>query len=258
MKKTMVTTLCAGALMVAGLLLPQFAQADPAAGTTKTDSKTGMKFVWIPKGCFTMSSEEGYNNERMPHKVCFKKGFWMGKYEVTQSQYERIMGNNPSKFEGYMHPVENVSWNEARDFVEEMSYVSGHNVRLPSEAEWEYACKAGRNSKYCGPGGRADRLGWYRDNSSDKTHTVGGKRPNAWGLYDMSGNVSEWVQDYYHENYRGAPTDGSAWQEGGMDTHVLRGGSWKYDLDSLRSTDRGWLMPSLHYATHGFRVVLDD
>jgi len=196
-----------------------------------------MEFVWIPKGCFTMGSEDGGKDERMPHKVCFENGFWMGKYEVTQAQYLRIMETSPSKFKGDDHPVEQVSWNDAKDFIDEMSYVSGHDVRLPSEAEWEYACKAGVNSKYCGRG-NPSRLGWHDGNSDDKTHSVGGKRPNGWGLYDMSGNVWEWVQDCYHKNYRGAPTDGSAWQEGGCGKRVLRGGSWVSDPNYVRSTAR--------------------
>ena len=259
MKNNFKTTIISAVLMMAAsaIMLPQITQADPAAGATKTDSKTGMEFVWIPKGCFTMGSEEGEKAERMPHKVCLKKGFWMGKYEVTQAQYERIMDNNPSKFKGDDRPVDNVSWNDARDFIEEMSYVSGHDVRLPSEAEWEYACKAGRNSKYCGPGGNADRLSWNDNNSGGKTHTVGGKRANGWGLYDMSGNVWEWVQDCYHKNYRGSPTDGSAWQEGGCGKRVLRGGSWYSTPHSLRSAARSRTAADDRDDNLGFRLVQD-
>ena len=154
-------------------------QAEPIAGTIKSEPKTGMQFVWIPSGCFKMGSEAGAADEKPVHDVCFNQGFWMGKYEVTQAQYESVMEENPSEFKGEPNkPVEKVNWSDARFMAAEMSYVAKGSYRLPSEAEWEYACKAGRESTYCGAGDLASRLGWYDGNSGKTTHLIGEKKPN--------------------------------------------------------------------------------
>lgn len=229
------------------------AASEPAAGKVWAEPKTGMEFVWVPSGCFNMGGSE--DDEGPVHKVCVK-GFWMGRYEVTQAQYRQVMDKNPSQFLGSDKPVEQVSWDDASNFAEEMGNNTGTKVRLPSEAEWEYACRAGgAHEKYCGPGGRPDRLAWYRDNSGKQTHAVGQLAPNDWGLYDMSGNVWELTQDCEHESYRGAPADGSAWKSGDCGSRVVRGGSWAGISDNLRAAVRSDIDTGIRFYIYGFRVA---
>jgi formylglycine-generating enzyme required for sulfatase activity len=149
--------------------------------------------------------------------------------------------------------VENVSWDDIQLFIQKLNALTGKTYRLPSEAEWEYACRAGKDSPYCG-GDHLYSVAWYGDNSESTTHPVGRKQANAFGLYDMSGNVWEWVQDWKHENYNGAPTDGSAW-EGGGKYRVLRGGSWNYDSQNLRAANRYDDGPSEWSNLSGFRLA---
>ncbi|MGC2457544.1 MAG: formylglycine-generating enzyme family protein [Gallionellaceae bacterium] len=225
----------------------------PVAGTLWTEPKTRMKFVWVPSGCFRMGGDG--HNEQPVHQVCVK-GFWMGRYEVTQAQYQQVIGINPSNFIGSNRPVDQVSWDDASNFTQEMSYSTGTKVRLPSEAEWEYACRAGgAHEKYCGGGGKPDRLAWYKANSKGRTHPVGQLAPNAWGLYDMSGNVWEWTQDCYNGNYNGAPADGSAWKSGNCGRRMLRGGAWYDDRANLRAADRNDDGTGDRINNNGFRVV---
>jgi formylglycine-generating enzyme required for sulfatase activity len=156
--------------------------------------------------------------------VCVK-GFYLGRTEVTQEQYQRLTGANPSRFKGGSLPVEQVTWGEAKSFADELAYRSGQKIRLPSEAEWEHACRAGGQTEYCGRGS-VENLAWYDANSDRRTHPVGQKRANEWGLHDMSGNVWEWVEDCWNGSYQGAPTDGKAWLSGDCARRVKRGGSW--------------------------------
>jgi len=203
-----------------------------------------------------MGSTNGDADENPVHQVTINYSFLMGKYEVTQAQWQSVMGDNPSLFKDCVNcPVESVSWDDAQNFINKLNAGNdGFRYRLPTEAEWEYACRAGTTGDYAG---NLSEMAWYRENSGDKTHVVGGKQPNAWGLADMHGNVWEWCQDWYHETYYGVPTDGSAWLSGGEPNfRVVRGGSW-FDLASnLRSADR-----SKNYASgargnrYGFRVV---
>jgi formylglycine-generating enzyme required for sulfatase activity len=208
---------------------------------------------------------EVINEQEMPqHKVKIK-AFEIGKYEVTQAQWQAIMGaesplfyqpnDNPSYFKncGDTCPVENVSWNDIQKFIEKLNAKTGKTYRLPSEAEWEYACRAGKSTKYCG-GNNADTVAWHDGNSDRKTHPVGKKQPNGFGLYDMSGNVREWVQDGYHDNYNGAPSNGAAW--GGGQFKVLRGGSSGFEKRSdLRAAARGHSDPSDQGEYIGFRLA---
>ncbi len=253
-------------LFMAVLTTPALADArkpssnEPNAGTLWTEPKTGMIFSWLPSGCFQMGGD-GDKDEQPVHKVCVK-GFWMGRYEVTQSQYQQVMGKNPSHFGGSNHPVENVSWDDASSFAEEMSYSTGTKVRLPSEAEWEYACRAGGvHEKFCGGGGRLERMAWFSDNSSSpvnpsgETHPVGALSSNDWDLYDMSGNVWEWVADEYHDSYKGAPTDGSVWKGGGNGKRVLRGGSWSSVAQNARAAIRYGIGPVIRNEYSGFRLA---
>jgi len=233
-----------------------------------------MKLVLIPAGKFMMGSpdsEKGHvNNEGPQHEVTISKPFYMGVTEVTQAQYEAIMGANPSTFKGETNPVENVSCNDATEFCKKLSEKTRQAVRLPTEAEWEYACRAGSKTKFCF--GDADEgLGdyaWYHANSGGTTHPVGQKKPNAWGLYDMHGNLWEWCSDWYAQNYADAkavdpqgPSSGMiasywAWVTSVTPTfRVLRDGSWYCGPDGCRSAARGGgLSPS--GGDYGFRVVV--
>ncbi len=206
-----------------------------------------------------MGSPSGDNAEKPVHEVCLK-GFKMGKYEVTQSQWRALMGSNPSRFSscGDDCPVEQVSWNDIQPFLQALKRKTGLNFRLPSEAEWEYACRGGKaNENYCG-GNEAGRVGWYNGNSGSKTHRVGGKAANGFGLYDMSGNVWEWTQDCWNGNYNDAPRYGSAWHSGDCSRRVLRGGSWNYDDDGMRAASRDWYTADYRYIHSGFRLLLQD
>lgn len=181
------------------------------------------EMIVIPAGSFEMG---GTDTQTMPiHRVDIK-GYALGRTEVTQGQWRTIMGNNPSHFSncGDSCPVEHVSWEGAQDFVRKLSQKTGKTYRLPSEAEWEYACRAGGKHTHCG-GENLDSLGWPRRSMFAEVHPVADKQPNAWGLYDMSGNVWEWAQDCWNDSYGGAPSDGSAWMSGDCSEHVVRGGS---------------------------------
>jgi formylglycine-generating enzyme required for sulfatase activity len=169
------------------------------------------------------------SDEKPQHRVRITKPFYLGKYLVTQEQWEAVMGNNPSHFKGPKNPVEQVSWDDCQQFLRQAQRevgVRGGKFQLPTEAQWEYACRAGSTTRYCF-GDDESGLGeyaWYDKNSGNKTHPVGEKKPNAWGLYDMHGNVWEWCQDWYDGGYyANSPTDDPT---GPGSNRVLRGGSW--------------------------------
>ena len=220
----------------------------------------GMEFKLIPAGTFTMGDASGLNNET-PHEVTLTKPFKMGVHEVTQDQYEQVMGVNPSEYKGADNPVETVSWEDAVEFCRKLSELpaekeAGNVYRLPTEAEWEYACRAGTTTKYSF-GDDDSELGdyaWHSKNSVLKTHPVGSKLPNAWGLYDMYGNVGEWCQDWYGEYPSGAVTDPSGATSGSL--RVFRGGGWFGPAVECRSAGRGRFLPSYRYYFFGFRVSL--
>lgn len=201
-------------------------------------NQIGMELVSVPAGSFMMGSENGSSDEKLVHQVTIRKGFYMGKYEVTQAQWQQVMKGNPSNFKNCQQcPIENVSWDDAQGFIRKLNAMNdGYVYRLPTEAEWEYACRAGTTGDYAGG---LDAMAWYYENSGNMTHPVGQKQPNAFGLYDMLGNVWEWCEDWYHDSYNGAPTDGSAWESGGeRKQRVLRGGSWIDIATYLRSAYR--------------------
>jgi formylglycine-generating enzyme required for sulfatase activity len=226
-----------------------------------------LEMIAIPGGSFVMGSptnteSQQENNERPQHKVNISP-FFMGKYEVTQEQWQAVMENNPSNFIGAKLPVEKVSWNDAVEFCEKLSQKTGKTYRLPSEAEWEYACRARTKTpfhfgetitpdlvNYNGyPYGSAQ---WGLDRK--QTTDVGSFPPNAFGLYDMHGNVNEWCSDSWNNNYNGAPNDGSSW-ETHYDLRVFRGGSWKCNAVHCRSAYRaGYGAGDL--SSTGFRVAL--
>jgi len=226
--------------------------------TPKTyTSSIGMKFYLVPGGEFMMGSGE-YDPEKPVHRVKISKPFYLGTYPVMQKQWMSVMGNNPSYFKGDKLPVETVSWNDVQDFITKLNEKEGGNkYRLPTEAEWEYAARAGTTTRFSF-GDNESNLGdyaWYDANSGNKTHDVGQKKSNPWGLYDMHGNVWEWVQDSWHSDYNGAPTDGSSWEIVEGSSWVLRGGCCnRYARDCRSAARRGGAPDSRSYAL-GFRLL---
>ncbi|WP_051294877.1 SUMF1/EgtB/PvdO family nonheme iron enzyme [Maridesulfovibrio bastinii] len=223
-------------------------------GKTWRDPTTGIEFVWVPGGCFQMGSNSGGKDEKPVHEVCVD-GFWLGKYEVTQAEWQRVMGNNPSHFKGDRNPVETVSWNDAQEFIKRMNAKGNGTFRLPTEAEWEYAARSGgRDETYAG-GNDVDRVAWYNGNSGKKTHPVGTKAPNGLGLYDMSGNVCEWCQDWYNKNaYSQHSRQNPIYSGGGFD-RVYRGGGWSSYAWGVRAANRCWIDPDCRNDDLGFRLL---
>ena len=218
------------------------------------DPTTGMEFVAVPEGCFQMGGAE-VSDELPVHQVCLS-AFSIGKYSVTQGQWKKVMGSNPSDFSscGDDCPVEQVSWNDVQQFISRLNSQSGSNYRLPTEAEWEYACRAGENHEYCGSND-IKAVAWYKDNSSGQTHSVGQKQPNAWGIYDMSGNVWQWVEDWYKSDYyRRSPKDNPLGSSSGS-YRVFRGGSWNLNLEAMRASFRNSKSPGFRDYGVGFRLV---
>jgi formylglycine-generating enzyme required for sulfatase activity len=215
------------------------------------------QMVRIPSGTFSMGSNKS-SDEKPIHSVTLSS-FYMSKYEVTQKQWREIMGEDPPElaFKGCDQcPVERVSWNDIQEFIKKLNNKTGKNYRLPTEAEWEYAARGGQNYKYAGSDNIED-VAWYSSNSDSKTHPVGQKSENGYGLYDMSGNVWEWCEDVWHKNYSGAPTNGSAWTSGGNSARrVLRGGSWSDTSVSCRAASRFNAAPTYGSNVSGFRLVL--
>jgi formylglycine-generating enzyme required for sulfatase activity len=215
----------------------------------------GIEFKLLPGGTFTM----GEGNET-PHQVTLTNAFELGVYEVTQEQYEAVMGTTPSKFTGGQNPVEQVSWDDAVEFCRKLSALpaekkAGYVYRLPTEAEWECACRAGTTTAYSF-GDSDSELGdyaWYNKNSERTTHPVGGKKPNAWGLYDMHGNVFEWCQDWHGDYPSGSLTDPTGAASGS--NRVNRGGSWNGSPDICRSAIRYRHTPGHRSSGLGFRVL---
>ncbi|MDK9723584.1 MAG: formylglycine-generating enzyme family protein [Sterolibacteriaceae bacterium MAG5] len=213
------------------------------------------EMVVIPAGSFTMGAA-GQPKTSPPHAVALRS-FAIGRHEVTQGQWQAVMGANPSRFAecGPECPVENISWHDAREFARRLSARTGKTYRLPSEAEWEYACRAGGGNDFCG-GDSAEPVAWY-GNEYGNPHPVGRKQANAWGLHDMSGNVWEWTQDCSHASYAGAPADGSAWETGECASRILRGGSWLSGPQYSRATLRFGFKPGFRAGDFGLRVVRD-
>ncbi len=217
--------------------------------------------VSLPAGEFLMGSPDSdpdaYQNEKPQHQVKLNS-FAIGKYPVTQAQYQAVMGKNPSRFKNNpQNPVEQVSWNDAQAFCKKLSQITGKTYRLPTEAEWEYACRAGTTSRFsfCDDANQLGDYAWYDGSSQKTTHPVGQKKPNAWGLYDMSGNVLEWCEDNWHNTNENAPRDGSAWLIKDNDYYIVRGGSWFSNPDNCRSAYRDLNSRRDSSLNNGFRVV---
>lgn len=230
----------------------------------------GMEFVLIPAGEFEMGSPSREKRRKLweshVHRVSIKKPFYLGRYPVTQEQWSKVTGSNPSFFRGEKHPVETVSWEEAQAFIRKLNTLENNGgrsaiYRLPTEAEWEYAARAGSTGSYFF-GNDETKLkehAWFLENSGLETHPVGLKKPNPWGLYDIYGNVGEWVQDEYHISYKGAPSDGRAWESSfqGISTQVRirRGGGWNGNAGCCRSAERLFAPQDKRLNSLGFRVV---
>ncbi len=225
-----------------------------------TESVTGMEFVWVPGGTFEMGDmgevfSDGNDEEKPVHSVTLK-GFWLSRYPVTQSQWQKVMGYNPSFFrEGGDYPVESVSWNQVQEFIKALNAKGSAKFRLPSEAQWEYACRSGGKAEKYSGGSNVGRVAWYGGNSQDSTHPVGRKDPNSLGLHDMSGNVWEWVEDRWHGSYNGAPTDGSAWVSGDVSFRGYRGGGWSDEPRLVRCASRNGDSPDFRDSDLGFRLL---
>lgn len=231
--------------------------------TTTFNNSFDVTFVKVPAGQFEMGSPDGKGEaqERPKHPVRLAAAFFMSAHEVTQAQWKRVTGTNPSKFKADNRPVDFVSWEDVQGFVKKINEQEQGNVeyRLPTEAEWEYACRAGSTSEYCfgdNPATLQD-YAWFDANSDGTTQSIKTRKPNAWGLYDMHGNAWEWCQDVWHDNYAGAPQDGKAWESGGnASKRVVRGGSWAFAAEDARSSFRMGIEASSRLGDSlGFRLV---
>ncbi len=221
---------------------------------TETYAGLNLEMIAVTGGTFTMGSSNSESDESPPHTVSVGN-FYMGKYEVTQAQWYAVMKNSPSRFGNCNNcPVENVSWNDIQEFLQKLNRGTGKNYRLPTEAEWEYAAKGGQGYTYAGSD-NIDQVAWYDGNSGSKTHPVGQKKPNGYGLYDMTGNVWEWCSDWYSSDYyESSPAANPQGPSSGSD-RVLRGGSWGYDAQDCRVANRIFNGPDCRDLNGGFRVV---
>jgi len=222
---------------------------------------TGIEMVLVKGGCFTMGDVfgDGEEDERPVHQVCLSD-YYIGRFEVTQAQWVKVMGKNPSSNRdcGPECPVDSVSWNDVQQFIERLNKQSGKKFRLPTEAEWEYAARSGgKDQKWAGTNDK-ERLGefaWYSDNAGTVMHPVGKKKPNGLGIYDMSGNATEWCLDWYDRDYyKNSPKDNPSGPPAGQ-RRVIRGGYYE-DAGSVRTTKRFNDSPDTVDGTYGFRLVL--
>ena len=290
-------------MTVTGVMATCLSSAEQAMAQADKElsNSIGMKLVLIPKGTFQMGSpesEEGHEKNETHHEVTISENYYLGVTEVTQEQYKKVMGTNPGRFQGEEisgdssnHPVEQVSWDDAVEFCKKLSDVpeekkAGRVYRLPTEAEWEFACRAGSEKAFFFGDDRRDLAdyAWFLNNSGDKemdfaallnrlkdnprgymdtllsagwaTHPVGEKKPNAWGLHDMHGNVWEWCSDYYGDYPKGAVTDPVKSKKGSL--RVFRGGSWDVEAAGCRSAFRLYGGPSSGGPNLGFRVALSS
>lgn len=227
-----------------------------------------MDFVYIPAGTFIMGSPEDelerHGDEGPLREVRISRGFYLGTYEVTQAQWKAVMDNNPSVFRNFpdadQHPVDMISWNDAQAFVDTLNTLGLGSFRLPTEAEWEYACRAGTDTRYYWGTDSSDwevhDYAWAFSLAEGRSHPVGQKESNAWGLYDMSGNVWEWCRDWRNGSYDPADTlDPTGAEEGTK--RVYRGGSWFNKPSTLRSANRNGHEPDLRFTNAGLRLVLE-
>jgi formylglycine-generating enzyme required for sulfatase activity len=242
------------------IIFVSFCWVQSAQAASFKDCPDCPEMISLPAGKFSMGVDAVNDDEaNWPQRIVSIKAFAMGKFEVTQDEWHAIMGNRPGMFKGERLPIEQITWKLAKEFTRKLSEKTGKTYRLATEAEWEYAARAGTESDYYF-GSQGDQLGdyaWYDDNSNETTHTVGQKLPNKFGLFDMYGNVWEWTEDCWNKNYSGAPTDGSAWVVGDCSMRVVRGGSWFNKLRSFKSSSRMKFSSEIRYSSRGIglRVV---
>jgi len=244
--------------------VPSPAPATPAAPAVKRGPQAGdtlsagtgyPELVLLPSGSFRMGSTES-SDEQPVHNVNIAS-FAMGKYPVTQAQWRKVMGHNPSHFKGDdLRPVEGVSWDDAQAFIRKLNRLTGESYRLPSEAEWEYACRAGSTGKWCCDNneGQIREYAWCEENSDSQTQPVGRKKANAFGLFDMHGNVLEWCEDRAHATYKSALDDGRAWVSGDAG-RVMRGGCFALLAEHSRAAIRYDHSPDFRSHFIGFRIA---
>ena len=214
----------------------------------------GIILVKIPAGKFKMGSTEGDDSERPLHGVVLRKGFWMGKFTVTQSQYSAVMGQNPGNWKYPDNPVNQVTWDDAKAYISRINAMQDvFDFRLPTEAEWEFACKAGSTGEIYGP---LNKIAWYGNSMFGSVHAVGQKEPNAFGLYDMLGNVSEWCQDFYGPYFAEDQADPHGPISGKL--RIVRGGSYISSKKYCRASVRDAYPPEYKYRALGFRVVATE
>jgi len=222
-------------------------------------NSVGIELVPVPGGIFTMGSKPGKGAaDETPAHVVRVEPFYLGKYEVTQAQWQRVMGYNPSSYKHPQRPVDQVTWLEIQSFISRLNRLEGTTLyRLPSEAEWEYAARAGTTTKWSfgDEPSSLSRFAWFGQQGDIGTQPVGGRAPNPWGLFDMYGNVWEWVQDCWHDNYQKAPHEGNIWSGGDCSRRMLRGGGWNSPANFARSAVRGSYSPQLNDPDNGFRLA---
>ena len=237
------------------ILLPMLAQEDADPSEDAITNSIGMKFRLIPPGSFVMGSdaEEVLYHAKPAHRVTITKPFYIGVHEVTQEQYVKVMDNNRSRFPGPDLPVEMISWEDAKEFCYRLSENEGVTYRLPTEAEWEYACRGGSVTDFFWGNDFDEIYAWYYENSDRQTHPVGRKEPNAWGLHDMLGNVGEFCEDFWGDYPDGESVDPKGPESGFA--RVVRGGSWNYRPVHLRVFCRFEYPPDRRNTFTGFRVV---
>ncbi|MCR5163123.1 MAG: SUMF1/EgtB/PvdO family nonheme iron enzyme [Thermoguttaceae bacterium] len=226
---------------------------DPGSRRVWTVDGINYAFRWCPPGEFMMGSTNGDSDEKPVHKVTLTRGFWLLETEVTQAMWESVMGENLSEFKGDRNPVECVSWDDSQEFCKKLSQKLGRQVQLPTEAQWEYACRTGTTGDYAGT---LDEMAWYSSNSGGTTHAVGQKKPNAWGLYDMHGNVWEWCSDYLDKEYYSRSPMSDPENTTASSSRVLRGGCWELNARYCRSACRYSRSPDFRYYDLGLRIIL--
>lgn len=246
--------------MVRGRLLKTvaFAAALQAFCALASAAAPEIELVHVRGGCFEMGDtfEDGDNDEKPVHMVCVND-FSLGKYEVTQEQWIAVMGSNPSKFQGNRLPVEQVNWSDAQQFIAKLNALSGKHYRLPTEAEWEYAARSrGRKVNWAGTSDEKalGEYAWYGKNSDKKTHAVGTRKPNGLGIYDMTGNVWEWVEDRYDDAYYETSPRHNPQGSSVGPNRVSRGGSWDYSAEDSRASYRCRSMSDKRFNDLGFRL----